>query len=76
MDINIDGTISTYNKDDPRGIHVGHSIYFADEYWQFYYKYINMPIDTIDTTENAMVGIKTLEIYRPPTDNRSGGYLQ
>lgn len=68
MDINIDGASSTYNKDDPRGIHVGHSIYFADEYWQFYYKYINMPIDTIDTTENAMIGIKTLEIYRPPTD--------
>lgn len=68
MDINIDGTTSTYNKDDPRGIHVGHSIYFADEYWQFYYKYINIPTETIDTNEKAMIGIKTLEIYRPPTD--------
>ena len=68
MDINIDGASSTYKKDDPRGIHVGHSIYFADEYWQFYYKYINMPTETIDTNENAMIGIKTLEIYRPPTD--------
>ena len=72
MDINIDGTISTYNKDDPRGIHVGHSIYFADEYWQFYYKYINMPTDTIDTNENAMIGIKTLEIYRPNNSQTLG----
>lgn len=39
MDINIDGAISKYKEDDPRGIHVGHSIYFADEYRQFYDKY-------------------------------------
>lgn len=39
MDINIDGASSTYKKDDPRGIHVGHSIYFADSYDDIINKY-------------------------------------
>nr|DAH43850.1 MAG TPA: distal tail protein [Caudoviricetes sp.] len=66
MDINIDGTISTYNKDDPRGIHVGHSIYFADSYDDIINKYTNgksedpKPVETIDSS--ALIGVKNYSI--------------
>lgn len=66
MDINIDGTISTYNKDDPRGIHVGHSIYFADSYDDLINKYTDgktedpKPVEVIDA--NSLIGVKNYTI--------------
>ena len=61
MDINIDGTISTYNKNDPRGIHVGHSIYFADSYDDLINKYTDgetvVPDPGHDTDDISLLGI-------------------
>lgn len=61
MDINIDGASSTYKKDDPRGIHVGHSIYFADSYDDLINKYTDgktedpKPVEVIDA--NSLIGV-------------------
>lgn len=66
MDINIDGASSTYKKDDPRGIHVGHSIYFADSYDDIINKYTDgetedpKPVETIDSS--ALIGVKNYSI--------------
>lgn len=75
MDINIDGASSTYNKDDPRGIHVGHSIYFADSYDDLINKYTDgesedpKPVENIDSS--ALIGVKNYSISINGKDQES-----
>ena len=67
MDINIDGASSTYKKDDPRGIHVGHSIYFADSYDDIINKYTDGETEIIPTETaeaGSPIGIKSITVIK------------